>query len=133
MGALASAALSALGLDWRVAVPVVAALAIVIGAYATGHQDAATSCRAAELAGQLTESKAAVNRLQDASNDVADRSKKLEALNATLQAKVDSYERQIANPQPLPSGRPDDANRCAVSAAGARQLLDIAAGRSAAP
>lgn len=113
-------------IDARTAAAVILAILLPLGGYLWGHRDAAEACRAREIAAALAGAEHNIETLTAAAGDAAERSAKLEAVNGSLRAKVEGYERSIANPTA------SAAAVCRLTDDDARRLRELGATGSAA-
>jgi hypothetical protein len=119
------ALLALLGLNWRVALPIAAALALGLGAYAKGFHDAASACRAREIAEKLAVAQATIRMAEAAKADAESKAASLDQQSTDLQQKVTAYEdalRKVILPQPVPDG---SHGACRLDDDGARRLRAI--------
>lgn len=107
-------------IDPRVAAAVALAILLPLAGYAWGHRDAAEACRASAFADALAGAKHNIETLNDAAADTAVRTTKLVAINGSLQEKVESFEKSIANPV-----APAAAGGCRLGDADARRLREL--------
>lgn len=117
--------------------PLLIRLALIVlvsgGLYGAGYLRATmrfyTAHDLAVARSERDQARADTETLQKAAADTAERTTKIEAVNAGLQAKVRDYESKLANPRPSPAC-PAAVAACRLGGDDARRLRDLGTGRS---
>lgn len=83
-------------INWKIALPIIAAVGMMGFSYYKGFSDAASRCKSEELAAELREVKAEINKSNVAKADAEKRASTLETDNNALANKVNDYVTELS-------------------------------------